>query len=197
MADQEKFTQSRERVSVPDRNLESIAAKQHEVIQENIEKHERAPQEKLENIKNEALEKAASKHEKEHVKHDKERAVEKSSTERRNHGKISKKQKNVTFKKTLGTVQSELPIASRTFSKLIHNKVVEKVSDTVGSTIARPNAILAGSACAFVFTLIIFLVARYYGYPLSGAETIAGFVVGWATGILFDYLRLMISGKPL
>jgi len=190
MASQEKINENRERLSVPDRGLESIADKQREVIRENFEKHEKAHQEKLEDIRDEV--------EKAHVKHEKEGRLqekEASKSERRGHGKISKKQKDIAYKKTLKTIQSDLPLASRTFSKIIHNKAVERVSDSVGATIARPNAILAGSAFAFVFTLIIFLVARHYGYPLSGTETIAGFIVGWATGILFDYLRLMISGK--
>lgn len=194
MAHQEKISESRERISVPDRSLETIADRQREVIQENLEKHEKAHHEKLEDIRDE-VEKVSVKHEKENRSKEKESSAEKLA-ERRGHGKISKKQKDITYKKTLKTIQSDLPLASRSFSKVIHNKAVEKVSDIVGSTVARPNAILAGSAFAFVFTLAIFLVARYYGYPLSGAETIAGFAVGWATGVLFDYLRLMISGKP-
>lgn len=194
MANQEKISENRERISVPDRSLETIADKQREIIKENLEKHEKAHHEKLEDIRDK-VEKATAKQEKEGRTSEKESNAEKL-TERRGHGKISKKQKDITYKKTLKTIQSDLPLASRSFSKLIHNKAVEKVSDVVGSTVARPNAILAGSAFAFVFTLIIFLIARYYGYPLSGTETIAGFVVGWATGILFDYLRLMISGRP-
>jgi len=43
--------------------------------------------------------------------------------------------------------------------------------------------------------LIIYLFARHYGYPLSGSETIAAFILGWVMGLLFDYLRVMITGK--
>lgn len=196
MANQERINHSRERITIPDRDLETIASHQREAIKENAERHEQGKQEKSEDIKKEALEKASSRHEKEHHSHERERLAEKSTVAKRSHGKISKKQKELAFKKTVATVQSELPPVSRTFSKFIHNKAVEKASDVVGGTIARPNAILSGSAFAFAFTLIIFLVARHYGYPLSGAETIAGFIVGWATGLLYDYLRLMISGRP-
>lgn len=195
MSDQEKLNENRERLSTPDRELETLADRQREVIRENLEKHEKAHHEKLEDIRDE-VEKVSASHEKEAGTKDKEKSAEKSASERRGHGKISKKQKDITYKKTLKTVQADLPLPSRAFSKLIHNRAVEKASDVVGATVARPNAILAGSAFAFVFTLTIFLVARYYGYPLSGTETIAGFVVGWATGILFDYLRLMVTGRP-
>lgn len=194
MTNQEKITGNQEHTQSPDSHLESIADRQRESIRESFEKHENAHHENLDVVKNEALEKATSKHEKKEA-HEKAAKAEKLTVEGRGHGKISKKQKDAALKKTLKTVQSELSLPSRVFSKLIHNKAIEKTSDVVGSTIARPNAILAGSAVAFLFTLTIFLVARYYGYPLSGSETIAGFIVGWATGILFDYLRVMISGK--
>lgn len=192
---QERVEKNHERLSSPDRDLEVIADKRREAMSRNFEKAERSQEERLEDAKHE-VESVIQKHEKDTHIHEKETAREKSKLQKSGHGKISKKQKDATYKRTLGTMQAELPTTSRLFSKFIHNKVVEKTSDTVGSTIARPNAILSGSVFAFVFTLAIFLIARHYGYPLSGAETIAGFVVGWATGILFDYLRLMISGKP-
>lgn len=100
-----------------------------------------------------------------------------------------------SYKKTMKETQEQMKPAQRTFSKVIHNPAVEKTSEAVGSTVARPNAILAGSLTAFLLTLGIYLVAKYYGYPLSGFETIAAFIIGWAVGLLFDYLRVMISGK--
>ena len=92
-------------------------------------------------------------------------------------------------------VQSELPAPQRAFSKIIHNPVVEKTSEAVGKTIARPNAILAGSVVAFFAVLAVYLIAKNLGYVLSGFETIAAFIVGWLIGILYDYLRVMITGK--
>jgi high-affinity Fe2+/Pb2+ permease len=78
---------------------------------------------------------------------------------------------------------------------VIHTKVIEKTSDALASTIARPNAMLAGAVTAFIFTLVIYLVAKNYGYQLSGFETIGGFIAGWIVGLLFDYFRVMITGK--
>jgi len=110
-------------------------------------------------------------------------------------GPISKKQKEVSYKRTMKQVQAEMTPASRTFSKVIHNKAVEKTSEVVGSTIARPNAILAGAVFAFVLTLIVYVVSKHYGYVLSGFETIGAFIIGWIVGIIYDYLRLLITGK--
>lgn len=130
-------------------------------------------------------------HEKESVAH--ENSKEQSPAERR--GPASKRERAASYDKTMQEVRSQMSAPSRAFSAFIHNPVVEKVSDAVGGTIARPNAILAGAGFAFLFTLAIYLVARFNGYPLSGTETIASFAAGWVLGLVFDYFRLLILGK--
>ena len=96
-------------------------------------------------------------------------------------------------KQTMKQTRSHLSTPSRAFSKAIHNPTVEKTSDVVGSTVARPNAILFASISAFVLVGILYLVARYYGYRLSGFETMAAFIIGWVLGLLFDYSSLMFK----
>ncbi len=169
--------------------LERLAQEQRETIREKLEKNHEDKAEKLEDITREAIEKAHTA-EKETAPHKREKITK---AERR--GIPSKKERDISYKRTMTQVQTEMSVPSRAFSKIIHVKPVEKTSEVVGSTIARPNAILAGSFMAFVFTLVIFLIARYYGYPLSGAETIAGFIIGWSIGVLFDYVRVMVTGK--
>jgi hypothetical protein len=106
-----------------------------------------------------------------------------------------KQERDASYKRTIAQVQAELSGPSRTFSKIIHNKTVEKASEAVGATVARPNAILAGSIAAFVFTLALYLLAKHFGYQLSGFETIGAFILGWVIGQLFDFFRVMITGK--
>lgn len=103
--------------------------------------------------------------------------------------------KKLVFKKTMAEARSHMSPASKAFSSVIHNPVVEKTSEAVGATVARPNAILSGSLFALVFTTAVYLWANYAGYGLSGFETIAAFIVGWLVGIIFDYVRIMITGK--
>jgi hypothetical protein len=124
---------------------------------------------------------------------EKDRTTEPQTSKRR--GPISKKQKEASFKRQMKEIQAlERPV-SRAFSKVIHNKVVEKTSDVVGATVARPNAILAGAVMAFLLTLIVYVTAKIIGYPLSGFETIAAFIIGWIAGSIYDYLRVVITGK--
>jgi len=113
----------------------------------------------------------------------------------RRRGGISKTEKKAALKKTLAHVQAELPPTERAFSKVIHNPAVEKTSEVVGSTIARPNAILSGAVVAFFAVLAVYLIAKNLGYVLSGFETIAAFIVGWVIGVVYDYLRVLVTGK--
>jgi hypothetical protein len=108
---------------------------------------------------------------------------------------ISQKDKKISFNQTMKQVQSELSPTERVFSRVIHNPIVEKVSDVAAKTVARPNAILAGGLSAFILVLLAYFLARNYGFRLSGFETIGAFVLGWIIGIIFDYVRVMVSGK--
>lgn len=110
-------------------------------------------------------------------------------------GSISKSQKDDSYKRTMKQVQTELSPSSRAFSKIIHTKAIEKTSEVIGSTIARPNAMLAGAVSAFILTLGVYVMAKTLGYQLSGFETIGAFIIGWLLGITYDYLRLVVTGK--
>ena len=109
--------------------------------------------------------------------------------------KITVNEKKRAFKQTLARAQSDMSPTGRVFSKIIHSPVVERSSEVVGSTLARPNAILLGSLTAFVLLSVIYLLATRYGYRLKGSEMIATFTLGWVIGLLIDYIRVMASGK--
>jgi cobalamin biosynthesis Mg chelatase CobN len=163
--------------------LEALSEKKAEKSIESQEKSEAK-------AKHEAMEQAVSI---EASSAEKEKKQPAQSTRR--HGAISKKEKDASFKKQMTRVQSELPPAQRAFSKFIHNKSVEKASDTIGSTVARPDAILSGAVAAFILVLLVYVIAKTFGYVLSGFETIGAFIIGWILGIIYDYLKTIITGK--
>lgn len=117
------------------------------------------------------------------------------SPAKRRHGVVSKKEREASYKHHMKQLQSELSPSQRAFSKFIHNPVVEKTSDSLGATIARPNAVLAGAVVAFILVLAVYVVSKFYGYTLSGFETIGAFIVGWILGLLYDFFKVMITGK--
>ena len=108
--------------------------------------------------------------------------------------KISTQQRNHAFSETLAQARTHMNPAVRVFSRFIHVRFVDILSSFVGSTIARPNAILCGSITSLIATFVLYFAAKYFGYPLSGSESIAAFILGWATGLIFDYTRVLIRG---
>jgi hypothetical protein len=192
MSSPEQAPQGNERAEVSEAAAERIEALKSkleagaELGPENLESAEK----RVESAKVEALKEAVSVE-----AGSVEKAAKPKDSPARRRGGISKKEKEASFKKEMTRVQAELTPASRVFSKFIHAKPVEKASEVVGSTIARPNAILSGAVVAFVLVLAVYLVAKNLGYVLSGFETIAAFAIGWVIGVLYDYFRVMITGK--
>lgn len=169
--------------------LERAGAERRKELHEQLEKRGERPKENIEQARQEALERAK---EREPAKAEQERPP--SPAERRR-GPLSKIERDASFNATMKEVRSQMSAPSRVFSKFIHNKAVEKVSETVGATVARPNALLSGAVFAFVLTLGVYLVAKNLGYPLSGFETIAAFIVGWVLGISYDFVKIMVTGR--
>lgn len=118
-----------------------------------------------------------------------------NSPSQRRHGVVSKKERTASYKHHMKQLQTELSPTQRTFSKIIHAPVIEKTSDVIGGTIARPNAILSGAVVAFFLVLGVYVVSKFYGYTLSGFESIGAFIIGWVLGLLYDFFKVMITGK--
>ncbi len=111
------------------------------------------------------------------------------STEIKEDKPLTKKDIEASYKKTLENVQDQLSAPSRAFSKVIHNPVVEKTSDAIGNTVARPNLIISGALGA-IASVVVYFIAKRYGYLLSGSETIILFVAGWSIGAVIEYARV-------
>lgn len=172
---------------------ENSGAEHRERLRETLEKAAETSPERstIESAaRHEALEKAKTIEKEPLVGHEREL----SPAERRN-GPITKSERDTSFSTTMNEVQSQMSSPGRTFSKLIHNPVIEKASEATGATIARPNALLSGAVFAFLLTLAIYLIAKNIGYPLSGFESIGAFILGWIIGLAYDFLKIMITGR--
>lgn len=190
MNSSEKLTNNPEQKHLPD-GLEKARERQQEVLQDRLEEAGGGQHESLDDARREALEVAHSIEKEDTKKHEREQ----SSVERQPDRPIGKAERDASFIATMQEVRTHMSGPSRTFSKVIHNKTVEKISDVAGNTIARPNAILSGAILAFALTLGVYLVAKNMGYTLSGFETIGAFALGWALGLAYDFLKVMITGR--
>ncbi len=168
--------------------LLEIGEKQAEVLRERLEKAEREHHERRSEEK-EIVKEA------EELAHDKEKTVTAEIPAERRRGPITKKQLSYGFDSQMQQAREHMSPAGRLFSKLIHSRPVEITSDFVGSTVARPNALLCGSVFAFIAITTLYFTAKYYGFRLSGFEAIAAFIFGWIIGIIYDYFSVLIRGK--
>lgn len=187
----ERINQSPETEHNPE-DLERVRLERSNELQKNLERAGEKTHENVDDARNEALERARSIETEKQPEQTAERAP--SPAERRANGP-SKSERETSFNVTMSEIRTHMSTPSRAFSKVIHNKAVEKASEAVGSTIARPNAILSGAVFAFLLTLGVYLVAKNLGYQLSGFETIGAFVLGWVIGIIYDFLKVMITGR--
>jgi hypothetical protein len=99
--------------------------------------------------------------------------------------------KKDTFKRTMQQAQGHMSPISRAFSRFIHLRGIEIISDTLAKTLLRPSALLSGAVASIVLTLPIWIVSKHYGYQLSGTEPLASFLLGWILGLLYDYTSLI------
>lgn len=178
----------------------------HEVAAEAREAAQERSQELLKSLETSGESSPESRHEKvESARHETEAAFSKEAgSERQGHEpsgfsraikRVTAQEKVAAYKETMTHIRQEMSSPARAFSKFIHNGTVEKASDAIGKSLARPNAILSGSTSALVLVSLVYVTAKIFGYPLSGFETIGAFVFGWILGVIYDYARTMISGR--
>lgn len=101
---------------------------------------------------------------------------------------ITKSEKARSFDTTMAHTRSQLSRPERSFSKIIHTPVIEKVSETAGKTIARPSGILGAAIASLIGLLSIYGVARFMGFPLSGSEMPLLLLGGFMTGLFLEWV---------
>jgi hypothetical protein len=165
-------------------HLESIA------INDSLENYRDNNNLKIESARKTAIELATNSE----LKYKKTESIEDDYNSKRGNV-IDKSYLDKSYKRTIKQAQNSLNPTEKVFSKIIHNDVIDRASDIIGNTILKPNPILFGSFSAFIITLLTYLIAKSLGYQLSGFESIFAFAAGWIIGILFDYLKIIITGK--
>jgi|GEM_PF-7050351 hypothetical protein len=121
--------------------------------------------------------------------------ISKKQTNKERSAQINNKLTDDSYKKTMALVQSQLPAAQRRFSQLVHTGFVEKATDILSSSVARPNSIFLGSFFAFITTLGLYFITKMAGYSISGSEIILAFFAGWLIGLIYDYFWILVLGN--
>ena len=167
----------------------------HEKLKETVEAGKQAKHEAKDNLDEirSSIEKEATKSEDNQRKQEAEADDDKGPSS----VVIDRNLKKKAYKKELHRVQTHLPKTQRAFSKVIHSRGVEAVSEVTGKTVARPSGLLGGGIVAFVGTLGLVLISRHYGYSYNFFVFIALLVGGFFLGLIIELVvRGLMHSRP-
>lgn len=99
---------------------------------------------------------------------------------------ISKHLKDVTFTRTMTRTRKHLSGPARGFSTIIHAPIIDRSSELVGKTIARPLSMMSGAIVAFVGTSALLWITKYYGYQYNYLAVILLFIIGMVVGLFLE-----------
>lgn len=100
----------------------------------------------------------------------------------------TKQDKEHSFNTIMHHARNQMTKPEQTFSKIIHTPIVEKTSEVVGKTIARPSGIVGAATAAAMGLLSIYSIAKFAGFQLSGSEMPLLLALGFATGLFCEWL---------
>lgn len=167
--------------------LEEAGAEKRAELERQLERNaEKSTGEDLESARHEALELAQTKEDEQPPEAEKPESRTVSPT---------KDVREASFKQTMHHIQKDMSPASRAFSKIIHNPTIDKASEALGKTLARPNLVLAGAIGTILIGSTVYFIAKKYGYVLSGFEAIGTFILGWAIGAVIEFARVGIKNR--
>jgi hypothetical protein len=103
--------------------------------------------------------------------------------------------KKDTYKKTMRHVRTRLSKPEKTFSKVVHNKTVESISEVGGKTVARPSGILGGGICALLGSVFLVYMTKHYGFEYNYLLFFILFIGGFFIGMIGELLIRSVLRK--
>ncbi|MDB5186093.1 MAG: hypothetical protein JWL85_616 [Candidatus Saccharibacteria bacterium] len=94
--------------------------------------------------------------------------------------------KTKSFKRSMQRIRSQLSLPERTFSKVVHQPMVDRISETAGKTITRPSGILGGGIAALIGSAYLLYITKYYGFEYNYSVFIVLFATGFFAGLLIE-----------
>ena len=98
------------------------------------------------------------------------------------------KERKRAYKHEMRQVQAQLSPGARTFSKVVHNSVVETTSDVAEKTVLRPSVLIGGAVVGIILGGLIYYSAHHYGYPLPNWALLFFLVIGGILGVIIELL---------
>lgn len=96
------------------------------------------------------------------------------------------------YKRTIRKVQNEMNFADRTFSKVVHQPLVESVSNGLARTVARPSVFFGGSLGALLGSGALLYMSRENGFTYNYSVFLVTFIGGFLLGGLLELIYNLI-----
>src|SRR5688572_4126154 len=113
-------------------------------------------------------------------------SVEKSEHHAQAHHAAGKDLKNLTFNRTLVRVRKQLSAPQKVLSNIIHQPVIDTLSEVGAKTVARPSGVFGGGLFALLGTASLLYLTRKHGYEFNYLVFAMMFVVGFLIGSLIE-----------
>ncbi len=108
---------------------------------------------------------------------------------------INKQLKDMAYSRSMTRVRKHLSLPSKLFSKAIHSKILDKPSEVVGNTVARPSGMLGGALLATIGTSVLLWVTKHYGYSYNYLAVIMLFALGMIFGLVTELIWKSLKRK--
>ena len=116
-------------------------------------------------------------------------------TEQQHPAIVNKQLKEMAYERALTRTRKHLSIPSRLFSKAIHSKILDRPSEAIGNTVARPSSMLGGAFFALVGTSLLLWITKKYGYEYNYLATILMFGGGMIVGLIVESIFKLIRHR--
>jgi hypothetical protein len=108
---------------------------------------------------------------------------------------VQRELKEDAYRRTIKKVRSRLNPVERTLSKVIHNRVMEPMSEISSKTVARPSAILGGGLAALVGSGTVLYMAKHYGFEYNFTLFVVLLAGGFAAGLTIEALIRLVRHR--
>lgn len=129
------------------------------------------------------------------AKSSRETPVEAHHHKEPSHHPVNSELKSEALRRTLTRVRKHLATPDKVLSKVIHQPVVNAISNAGAKTIARPSGILSGGFFALVGSSFMLYMAKHYGFHYNLLIFIIVFAGGYVLGVAFEFLMRLAHRK--
>lgn len=99
---------------------------------------------------------------------------------------VNKQLKDMAYSRAMTRVRKHLSLPSKLLSKAVHSKVLDKPSEVIGKTVARPSGMLGGAIFAAIGSSALLWITKHYGYEYNFLAVILLFGFGLVVGLAVE-----------